>query len=109
VTSLSHLNTLPPHLTQSAHKMADSEREPEPKNFSPKKPVDLAEPKDDPITYEELAKCDGNDPSKPTLVAIKGTVFDVSKKRGLCAEGDVSCISRQRPLPRTRDLGTETR
>lgn len=41
--------------------MADTEREhePEPKNFAPKKPVELAEPKDDPITYEELAKCDG--------------------------------------------------
>jgi membrane-associated progesterone receptor component len=31
----------------------------EPKSFAPKHPVELAPPKDDPITYEELAKCDG--------------------------------------------------
>jgi hypothetical protein len=30
-----------------------------PKSFAPKTPVDLAPPKSDPITYEELAKCDG--------------------------------------------------
>ena len=35
------------------------EYESEPKSFAPKTPVDLAPPKDDPITYEELAKCDG--------------------------------------------------
>lgn len=27
--------------------------------FEPKKPVELAPPKDDPITLEYLAKCDG--------------------------------------------------
>lgn len=31
----------------------------EPKRFSPKEPVQLNPPKDDPITKEELAKCDG--------------------------------------------------
>ena len=31
----------------------------EPKNFAPKTPVNLAPPRDDRITYEELAKCDG--------------------------------------------------
>lgn len=35
------------------------EYESEPKSFAPKTPVDLAPPKSDPITYEELAKCDG--------------------------------------------------
>jgi len=71
------------------------EHEPEPKRFSPKVPVQLDPPKDDPISQEELAKCDGNstsapwnapdsfasgtDPSRPTLVAIKGTVFDVTR------------------------------
>ncbi|MCJ1407027.1 hypothetical protein MMC19_001097 [Ptychographa xylographoides] len=50
----------------------------EPKNFAPKIPVKLDPPKSDPITVEELSKCDGTDPSKPTLVAIKGTVFDVT-------------------------------
>jgi hypothetical protein len=40
--------------------------------FAPKEEVKLAPPKDDPITKEELAKCDGQDPSKPIYVAIKG-------------------------------------
>jgi hypothetical protein len=35
------------------------QHESEPKSFAPKTPVELAPPKDDPITYEELAKCDG--------------------------------------------------
>lgn len=33
---------------------------------------DLAPPKDDPFTTEELKKYDGTDSSKPILVAIKG-------------------------------------
>lgn len=56
--------------------MAD--RVPEPRNFEPKHAVEIAPPKDDPISTEDLAKCDGTDTSKPTYVAIKGTVFDVS-------------------------------
>ncbi|KJK67065.1 Cytochrome b5-like Heme/Steroid binding domain protein [Aspergillus parasiticus SU-1] len=47
--------------------------------FAPKVPVQLEQPKDDPITVEELSKCDGTDPNRPTWVAIKGIVFDVSK------------------------------
>ena len=35
------------------------EHEPEPKRFSPKVPVQLDPPKYDPITVEELSKCDG--------------------------------------------------
>ncbi|KAJ6164285.1 Cytochrome b5 [Penicillium chermesinum] len=49
------------------------------KRFTPKVPVQLDPPKDDPISQEELAKCDGTDSSRPTLVAIKGVVFDVSR------------------------------
>lgn len=33
--------------------------EEEPKRFSPKVPVQLDPPKYDPISYEELSKCDG--------------------------------------------------
>jgi hypothetical protein len=40
-------------------KMADGGHVEEPKNFAPKTPVNLDPPKDDPITYEELSKCDG--------------------------------------------------
>lgn len=35
---------------------------------------DLAPPKDDPITTEELKQYDGSDPSKPIYVAIKGAI-----------------------------------
>lgn len=35
------------------------DHEPEPKRFEPKNPVQLDPPKDDPITIEELSKCDG--------------------------------------------------
>lgn len=47
-------------------------------SFEPKTKVDLAAPKDDPISLEHLAKCDGCHDGFPTYVAIKGTVFDVS-------------------------------
>jgi len=42
---------------------------------------DLIPPKDDPFTLEELKAFDGSDASKPVYVAIKGTIFDVSRKR----------------------------
>merc|ERR1711939_965846 len=58
-----------------------------PESFAPKVPVLLDAPKDDPITYEELSKCGGADPSKPILIAIKGTVFDVSRNRAYQPEG----------------------
>ena len=101
--------------------MADQGHVEEPKNFAPKTPVNLAPPKDDPITPDELSKCDGSfnhpplrdlhrrkverdkrqggnshshlllhpgsDPSKPTLVAIKGTVFDVSGNEAYAPKG----------------------
>ncbi|MCJ1327480.1 hypothetical protein MMC10_004149 [Thelotrema lepadinum] len=54
-----------------------AEHAPEPKNFAPKEPVKLDPPKDDPISKEELSKCDGKESSR-TYVAIKGTVFDVT-------------------------------
>jgi membrane-associated progesterone receptor component len=36
---------------------------------------DLAPPKDDPFTQEELKSFDGNDPDKPIYVAIKGFYY----------------------------------
>ncbi|KAJ3492429.1 hypothetical protein NLG97_g5400 [Lecanicillium saksenae] len=45
--------------------------------FEPKEPVQLNPPKDDPITVEELAKCNGVDSDK-VYVAIKGKVYDVT-------------------------------
>ncbi|KAI0249626.1 progesterone binding protein [Lactifluus subvellereus] len=49
--------------------------------------MDLAPPKDDPFTQEELKVFDGQDPAKPVYVAIKGTVFDVSRKRDTYGPG----------------------
>lgn len=40
--------------------------------FAPKTEVKLDPPKDDPISVEELAKCDGKTEGKPIYVAIKG-------------------------------------
>jgi predicted heme/steroid binding protein len=49
--------------------------------------ADLAPPKDDPYTTEGLKEYDGSDPSKPILVAIKSTVFDVSNKADVYGRG----------------------
>jgi len=43
-----------------------------------KEATDLTPPRYDPISLQTLAASDGTDPSRPTLVAIKGIVFDVS-------------------------------
>ncbi|KAG6917040.1 hypothetical protein DXG01_004092 [Tephrocybe rancida] len=48
---------------------------------------DLAPPKDDPYTTEELKKYDGNTSGLPIYVAIKGTVFDVSHKADVYGPG----------------------
>ena len=60
------------------------------KQFAPKKPVDLSKPKDDLISQDELAACDGTNPDKPTYVAIKGVVFDVSKNKAYQPGGSYS-------------------
>jgi len=39
--------------------------------FEPKTKVDLDPPKDDPISQDYLAKCDGKNEGYPTYVAIK--------------------------------------
>ncbi|KAF3932095.1 Neudesin [Dactylellina cionopaga] len=55
--------------------------------FKPKEPVDLAPPKDEIITKEYLAKCDGTHEGYPIYVAIKGTVFDVTNKKDTYGPG----------------------
>lgn len=37
----------------------------------------LAPPKDDPFTLEQLREFSGTDPSKPLYVSIKGKIFDL--------------------------------
>ena len=39
--------------------MADTHHEPEPKNFAPKNPPKLNPPREDLISVEDLAKCNG--------------------------------------------------
>ncbi|MCJ1314126.1 hypothetical protein MMC25_007806 [Agyrium rufum] len=69
---------------------------PEPKNFEPKTPVTLEAPKDDVWSTEELNKCDdradgdaraGSNSSKPTVVAIKGVVYDVTGNKSYLEGG----------------------
>jgi predicted heme/steroid binding protein len=49
--------------------------------------AELSPPKDDPFTPAQLAQHDGSDPTKPILLAIKGTVFDVTAKRAMYGPG----------------------
>ncbi|KAK5305582.1 hypothetical protein LTR99_003126 [Exophiala xenobiotica] len=67
------------------------------KRFEPKVKIELAEPKDTPITLEELSKCDGTNPDKPTYVAIKGTVFDVSKNSAYGEKGQYHVFAGKDP------------
>ncbi|EHY55767.1 uncharacterized protein HMPREF1120_03891 [Exophiala dermatitidis NIH/UT8656] len=67
------------------------------KRFEPKTKVELDPPKDDPIPPEELAQCDGTNPDKPTLVAIKGTVFDVSKNPAYSEKGQYHVFAGKDP------------
>ncbi|PVH95222.1 cytochrome b5 [Periconia macrospinosa] len=60
--------------------MADSEGQQQKERFAPKQAVQLDPPKDDVISLDYLSKCDGTNDGFPTLVAIKGAVFDVSGK-----------------------------
>jgi len=75
--------------------MTDTNREN--KRFEPKVPIELSAPKTDEITLEELAKNDGTDPEKPTWVAIKGTVFDVSKNQAYKEKGQYHVFAGKDP------------
>ncbi len=48
------------------------EQSTEPKSVMQPAQTDLAPPKDDPFTLEQLKEFDGTDPTKPIYVAIKG-------------------------------------
>ena len=69
------------------------EAPPKIKNFEPKQPVQLDPPKDDQISLEELATWDGSDPAKPTAVAIKGTIYDVSGNKSYMEGGPYRSMS----------------
>ena len=51
---------------------------------------DLAPPKDDPYTTEELKQYDGSDSTKPIYVAIKGLLFVFFSMYGAGAGAEVS-------------------
>ncbi|KAL1994303.1 hypothetical protein VTN49DRAFT_2972 [Thermomyces lanuginosus] len=67
------------------------------KRFEPKEPVQLDPPKDDPISVEELSKCDGTDPNRPIYVAIKGTVFDVTRNKAYAPGGNYHVFAGKDP------------
>ncbi|KAL1748318.1 cytochrome b5 [Schizophyllum fasciatum] len=58
-----------------------------PKSIMQAENPNLAPPKDDPFTLEDLKRFDGSDGSTPIYVSIKGTVFDVSSKRDVYGPG----------------------
>jgi hypothetical protein len=77
VWALSNNNNTPQSTVHSQDKSSGSALKGTPSimsGFAPKEAVELAPPKDDPITREELAKCSGADPSQPIYVAIKGEI-----------------------------------
>ncbi|CAE6532502.1 unnamed protein product [Rhizoctonia solani] len=55
--------------------------------MNPIPPEPIAPPKDDPYTLEKLKEFNGDDPTKPVYVSIKGTVFDVTAKRDTYGPG----------------------
>ncbi|THH12697.1 hypothetical protein EW146_g7460 [Bondarzewia mesenterica] len=63
------------------------EKKSEEKSVMQAEKTDLAPPKDDPFTLDQLKEFDGSDPSKPIYVCIKGTVFDVSHKHDTYGPG----------------------
>lgn len=68
--------------------------------------VQLDPPKSDPISPEQLAQCNGSDPSKPIWVAIKGSpALDVARPSHAAAQGR-SSMSVPRGICTARDAAT---
>ncbi|KAF2862779.1 cytochrome b5 [Piedraia hortae CBS 480.64] len=65
--------------------------------FEPKVKPKLDPPKDDPISKEYLAKCNGQNEGYPTYVAIKGTVFDVSANPAYGPQGSYKVFAGRDP------------
>lgn len=74
--------------TTSPDQPAESEKktDEEPKTIMQPARTDLAPPKDDPFTQEQLREFDGSDPEKPIYVAIKGYPNIPYLHDVLCAE-----------------------
>ena len=60
--------------------------------FEPKTPVQLAPPKDDIISLEELAKANG-EPGQKCYVAIKGIVYDVTGNKAYQPGGSYNAFA----------------
>lgn len=72
------------------------------KQFAPKQPVQLDKPNlDNVISQEDLAAADGTNPDKPTYVAIKGVVFDVSRNKAYQPGGSYSGTHKPTPQQTT--------
>ncbi|KAI0929841.1 hypothetical protein AcV5_006700 [Taiwanofungus camphoratus] len=74
-------------IARAVSTVAAETQEQQPQSIMQPARTDLAPPKDDPFTLEELKQYDGSDGSKPIYVAIKGTVFDVTHKRDTYGKG----------------------
>ncbi|KEF56006.1 uncharacterized protein A1O9_07586 [Exophiala aquamarina CBS 119918] len=75
------------------------------KRFEPKTKVELEPPKDDLMSLEQLAGHDGTNPDKPAYVAIKGTIFDVSKNSAYAPGGSYQVFAGKDP---SRALATSS-
>ncbi|KAI5118880.1 hypothetical protein M0805_003555 [Coniferiporia weirii] len=81
--------TAPPSPSEDADKSEDESTGTDDKTSSimQAENSDLAPPRDDPFTLEQLKAFDGRDPEKPIYVSIKGDVFDVTKKKDMYGPG----------------------
>ncbi|KAL0570516.1 hypothetical protein V5O48_011440 [Marasmius crinis-equi] len=84
-TSTSNSNSTAASL--AAQGQTSSEQKKETKSIMQPARADLAPPKDDPFTQEQLKQFDGSNPDKPIYVSIKGTVFDVTHKKDVYGPG----------------------
>ena len=106
----SHFPALGLRLKHSTRpEQAPAEKDPKKKLktvMQPPRP-DLAPPKDDPFTTEQLKQFDGTDPTKPIYVAIKGCNRTTTSIQAL-----ISLIkppsSMSRPKPRSMEQGSPT-
>ena len=70
-----------------------------PKSIMQPPKLDLAPPKDNPFTEEQLSQYDGSDPSKPIYVAIKGSCLPRN-----CTKGSVGALGRIFDVTRKADV-----
>ena len=61
------------------------------------------------FTASELMQYNGQDPAKPIYMAVKGTVFDISEKRGMYGVGQTYNVFTGRDASRVRPARASAR